>query len=100
MGGYFINYFNRFGRQWQVYVEAEGEYRTRAENLGLFYVRNHQGLSVPLSALTRIEERSGPEFIMRYNEDRSAQINGSAAHEYSSGQAMHALEDVFAQTMP
>src|SRR5262249_49805408 len=51
MGGYFVNYFNRFGRQWQVYVEAEGEYRTRAENLGLFYVRNNQGQSVPLSAL-------------------------------------------------
>ena len=43
MGGYFINYFNRFGRQWQVYVQAEGDYRTRAENLGLFYVRNHDG---------------------------------------------------------
>ena len=46
MGGYFVNYFNRFGRQWQVYIEAEDQYRTRAENIGLFYVRNNQGQSV------------------------------------------------------
>jgi HAE1 family hydrophobic/amphiphilic exporter-1 len=100
MGGYFINFFNRFGRQWQVYVEAEGDYRTRPENLGLFYVRNSQGQSVPLSALTRIERRTGPEFILRYNEYRSAQINGAAAPGYSSAQATRALEQVFAQTMP
>jgi len=67
MGGSFINYFNRFGRQWQVYVEAEGAYRDRAENVGQFYVRNRDGDMVPLSALTRFESRSGPEFTMRYN---------------------------------
>jgi HAE1 family hydrophobic/amphiphilic exporter-1 len=100
MGGYFINFFNRFGRQWQVYVEAEGDYRTRPENLGLFYVRNARGESVPLSAVTQIEHRTGPEFIMRYNEYRCAQINGSAAPGYSSAQATRALEEVFAQTMP
>ena len=100
MGGYFINYFNRFGRQWQVYVEAEGEYRTKAENVGLFYVRNSLNQSVPLSALTKVESRVGPEFIMRYNAYRSAQINGTAAQGYSSGQATRALEEVFAQTMP
>ena len=43
MGGYLVNYFNRFGRQWQVYVEAEGDYRTRAENMGQFYVANNRG---------------------------------------------------------
>src|SRR5208282_4787045 len=48
MGGAFINYFNRFGRQWQVYTQAEGSYRTRAENLGQFYVRNANGNMVPL----------------------------------------------------
>jgi len=79
MGGYFIDYFNRFGRQWQVYIQAEGEYRTRAENLGLFYVRNHDGEAVPLAALTSAKSISGPEFTMRYNLYRSAQINGSAA---------------------
>jgi len=100
MGGYFINYFNRFGRQWQVYVEAEGEYRTKAENLGLFYVRNGQGQSVPLAAITRVVQRTGPEFIMHYNEYNASQINGTAASGYSSSQARRALEAVFAQTMP
>jgi HAE1 family hydrophobic/amphiphilic exporter-1 len=100
MGGSFINYFNRFGRQWQVYVEAEGEYRNRAENVGQFYVRNNRGDMVPLSALTRFESRAGPEFTMRYNLFRSAQIIGSAAPGYSSAQATAALEQVFAETMP
>ena len=100
MGGLFINYFNRFGRQWQVYVEAEGSYRTRSENVGQFYVRNANGQMVPLSALLKFDSRSGPEFTMRFNEYRSAQLNGSAAPGYSSDQAMKALEEVFAQTMP
>ncbi len=100
MGGAFVNYFNRFGRQWQVYVQAEGEFRTRAENLGQFYVRNGNGDMVPLSALISIERRTGPEFTMRYNLYRSAQINGSAAPGFSSAQAMAALEEVFEQTMP
>jgi len=100
MGGLFVNYFNRFGRQWQVYIEAEGEYRTRAENVGQFYVRNSTGDRVPLSALTRFESRMGPEFTMRYNMYRSAQLNGSAAPGFSSGQAMKALEETFDQTMP
>jgi len=100
MGAYFVNYFNRFGRQWQVYVQAEGEYRTQAEQLGQFYVRNGNGDTVPLSALTKLEERSGPEFTMRYNLYRSAQINASAAPGYSSLQAMKALEEVFEKNMP
>jgi hydrophobic/amphiphilic exporter-1 (mainly G- bacteria), HAE1 family len=100
MGGLFINYFNDFGRTWQVYVEAEAPYRSNMENLGQFYVRNSGGDRVPLSALTKFESRSGPEFTMRYNEYRSAQINGSAAPGYSSDQATAALEEVFRQTMP
>jgi HAE1 family hydrophobic/amphiphilic exporter-1 len=100
MGGLFVNYFNRFGRQWQVYIEAEGDYRTRAENVGQFYVRNNAGQMVPLSALTKFEAQSGPEFTMRFNMYRSAQLNGSAAPGYSSTQAMKALEEVFDQTMP
>jgi HAE1 family hydrophobic/amphiphilic exporter-1 len=100
MGGLFINYFNRFGRQWQVYIEAEGEYRTRAENVGQFFVKNNKGGMVPLAAVTKFESRPGPEFTMRFNEYRSAQINGAAAPGYSAGQAMAAIEEVFAQTMP
>jgi hydrophobic/amphiphilic exporter-1 (mainly G- bacteria), HAE1 family len=100
MGGVLVNYFNEFGRQWQVWVEAEGAYRTRVENLGQFYVVNKTGMRVPLSTLTQAESRVGPEFTLRYNEYRGAQINGAAAPGYSSRQATAALEQVFAQTMP
>src|SRR6202045_2876302 len=75
MGGLFINYFNRFGRQWQVYVEAEGDYRTRPENAGEFYVRNNRGEMAPLTSLISFQPRPGPEFTMRFTEYRSAQIN-------------------------
>jgi hydrophobic/amphiphilic exporter-1 (mainly G- bacteria), HAE1 family len=100
MGGLFVNYFNRFGRQWQVYVQAEGDYRTRAENIGQFYVTNNEGQPVPMSALTSIRPTAGPEFTLRYNLYRGAQINGSAAPGYSSSQALAALEETFKATMP
>ena len=100
MGGYFINYFNRFGRQWQVYIEAEDQDRANVNNVGRYYVFNNKGESVPLSTLTTIKRRVGPEFTQRFNEYRSAQINGSAAPGYSADQATAALEDVFKQTMP
>jgi hydrophobic/amphiphilic exporter-1 (mainly G- bacteria), HAE1 family len=100
MGGLFVNYYNDFGRTWQVYVEAEAPYRATTDDLGQFYVRNRQGQTVPLTALAKFETRYGPEFTMRYNEYRSAQINVSAAPGYSSDQATAALEDVFKQTMP
>jgi len=99
MGGAFVNYFNLFGLQWQTYVEAEGAYRTVPENIGQFYVRNSTGQSVPMSSITSIDHlKSGPEFVMRYNLYQCAQINGSPAEGYSSGQATSALEDVFKQT--
>jgi HAE1 family hydrophobic/amphiphilic exporter-1 len=100
MGGTLVNYFNRFGLQWQVYVQADGDYRTAAENLGKFYVRNNTGEMVPLGTLTSTYPRSGPEFVMRYNLFNCVQINASAAPGYSSGQVMDALEDVFHKSMP
>jgi hydrophobic/amphiphilic exporter-1 (mainly G- bacteria), HAE1 family len=100
MGGAFVNYFNRFGRQWQVYVQSEGDYRTRPENLGQFYVLNKTGNMVPLAALTHVRATIGPEFTMRYNLFQAAQINASARPGYSSAQAMRAMEEVFAETMP
>jgi HAE1 family hydrophobic/amphiphilic exporter-1 len=100
MGGPFINYFNRFGRQWQVYLLAEGDYRARAENIDQFYVRNKDGDMVPLSTLVTILPTFGPEFTMRFNEYRAAQINAVAAPGRSSGDVMRALEEVFAATMP
>src|SRR5260370_32775694 len=100
MGGFFVNYFNRFGRTWQVYIEAEGDYRTDAKNVGQFFVRNSTGTPVPLDAISTIKDVAGPEFTLRYNEYRSAQINCAAAPGYSSNQAMAALEEDFRQTMP
>ena len=100
MGSYFVNYFNRFGRQWQVFVQAEGDYRKDVDQVGQFFVKNKDGAMVPLSAVTNSETISGPEFTMRYNLYRSAQIIGSAGPGYSSAQAMKALEEVFKQTMP
>jgi HAE1 family hydrophobic/amphiphilic exporter-1 len=100
MGGLFVNYFNRFGRVWQVYVQAEGEFRTEAENVGLFRVRNKDGETVPLSTLVTMKTTSGPEFTNRFNGYRAAQINGILAPGYSSAQGRQALEEVFVQTMP
>ena len=100
MGGYFVNYFNRFGRQWQVFVQAEGEFRTKAENVGLFHVRNSNNEMVPLSTVTNVQTRAGPEFTIRFNLYRAAQVNAAAAAGFSSREAMNALEQTFAETMP
>ncbi len=100
LGGAFVNYYNEYGRVWQVYVQAEGEFRTRPENVGQFYVRNAAGQPVPLSTLVTMREVNGPEFTTRFNEYRAAQINGIVMPGYSTRQAMRALEQVFAETMP
>ena len=100
MGGAFVNYFNRFGRQWQVYVQAEGDYRNNAKNLGQFYVLNNTNQMVPLAAITSVRSTQGPEFSMRYNLHEAAQINASAKPGFSSAQVMKAMEEVFAETMP
>src|SRR5438128_2021935 len=99
LGGAFVNYFNQYGRVWQVYVQAEGQFRTQADNVGRFYVRNAAGQPVPLSTLVRMREVNGPEFTTRFNEYRAAQINGLLAPGFSTRQGMRALEEVFAQTM-
>jgi hydrophobic/amphiphilic exporter-1 (mainly G- bacteria), HAE1 family len=100
LGGAFVNYFNQYGRVWQVYVQAEGEFRTETDNVGRFYVRNAQGQPLPLSSLVSMKAINGPEFTTRFNEYRAAQINGLLAPGFSTRQGMRALEEVFAQTMP
>jgi HAE1 family hydrophobic/amphiphilic exporter-1 len=100
MGGIFINYFNRFGRVWQVYIQAEGAYRNEAENLGRFYVKNSEGGMVPLAAIVSTEKIYGPEFTMRFNQHNTAQLMVIPAPGYSGGQAMAALEELFADVMP
>ncbi len=100
LGGLFVNQFNRFGRQWRVFVQAEGEDRVAPEQIGEFYVRNDAGSMVPLAALQSTEKTFGPQFTNRFNVYRAAQVNGAAAPGYSSGQAMAALEDVARTTLP
>jgi len=100
LGGAFVNYFNQYGRVWQVYVQAEGQYRTRPEDVGQFYVRNAAGRAVPLSTLVNMRQVNGPEFTTRFNGYRAAQINGILAPGYSTRQGMRALEQGFAETMP
>ena len=101
MGGLFINYFNRFGRQWQVYIEAEGDYRTRPENVGQFYVRNARGEMVPLSALTKFESarRAGIHHALQRIPLGAIERQRGAGLS-APNQAMKALEEIFAQTMP
>ena len=100
MGGYLVNYFNRFGRQWQTYVEAEGTSRTDIANINQFYVRSANGGQVPLGSLVKVSQITGPEFIFRFNEFNAAQINITGKPGYSSGQIRKAVEEVFHQTMP
>jgi HAE1 family hydrophobic/amphiphilic exporter-1 len=100
MGGYLVNYFNRFGRQWQTYVEAEGTSRTDINNINQFYVRSANGGQVPLSSLVKVRKITGPEYVYRFNEFNAAQVNISAKPGYSSGQVRAALEDTFKKVMP
>jgi hydrophobic/amphiphilic exporter-1 (mainly G- bacteria), HAE1 family len=100
LGGSYINQFNRFGRQWKVYLQAEPEYRTSADKIKDFYVRNAKGDMTPLASLATIKRVSGPEYTNRFNLFRSIQINGSPAPGFSSGQAMTAMEQVANEVLP
>ena len=100
MGGYLVNYFNRFGRQWQTYVEAEGSSRTDIKNISQFYVRSANGSQVPLGSLVKVRQITGPEYIFRFNEFNAAQVNITGKPGYSSGQIRAALEKTFAEVMP
>jgi HAE1 family hydrophobic/amphiphilic exporter-1 len=100
LGGSLVNYFNRFGRQWQTYVEAEGDSRTNIDNIGQFYVTAANGNRVPLSAVTTVRRITGPEFTTRFNEYEAAGITIVAPPGVSSGQVMDFVEQTFAQTMP
>ncbi|MEO8379047.1 MAG: multidrug efflux RND transporter permease subunit [Acidobacteriota bacterium] len=100
LGGSFVNQFNRFGRQWRVFLQADAAERLTPEAIGQFFVRNNDGNMVPLSAVTTIRQTSGPEYTQRFNLYRAAQVTGAAAPGYSSGQAMAALEDVARKTLP
>ena len=101
LGGSYVNDFNRFGRLYRVYVQADAETRLKAEDIGKIYVRSKTtNEMVPLSTLVTIRDIAGTELTTRFNLLRSVEIQGSAAPGYTSGQALAALEQVFAETMP
>ncbi len=100
LGSSYVNDFNRFGRVYKVYVQAEPEYRRDPEQLGLFFVRSQSGQMVPLDTLVSTSPTTGPEFTNRFNLYRSAEITGAPAPGYSSGDAMRALEEVAADVLP
>jgi hydrophobic/amphiphilic exporter-1 (mainly G- bacteria), HAE1 family len=100
LGSAYINDFNRFGRVYKVFIQAEPEYRRDPTQFGLFFVRGSQGQMVPLDTLVTTRETSGPEFTNRFNLYRSAEITGVPAPGYSSAQALAALEQVAAETLP
>jgi hydrophobic/amphiphilic exporter-1 (mainly G- bacteria), HAE1 family len=101
MGGNYVNDFNRFGRLFRVYVQADADYRRKPKDIGDVYVRSHTTNSmIPLSTLVTITSESGTEVTVRFNLFRSVEINGVPGRGFTSGQALAALEDVFKQTMP
>jgi HAE1 family hydrophobic/amphiphilic exporter-1 len=100
LGGFYVNQFNRFGRVWKVYVEAEPQYRARAKDVGQFYVTNNAGTMVPLSTLVDMQRVSGPEYTTRFNEYRSIEIFAAPAPGYSTGDAMNAITEVAHQVLP
>jgi multidrug efflux pump len=100
LGGLYVNDFNRFGRTWRVMLQAEPQYRARPEDVDQFFVRTSQGDMVPLSTLVNVQSVSGPEVVYRYNRFRSAQVTGTNAPGYSSGQAAAAMEEVAREVLP
>jgi HAE1 family hydrophobic/amphiphilic exporter-1 len=100
LGGVFVNQFNRFGRQWRVFLQAEAEARLNPEDIGHFHVRSAGGQMIPLSTVVNARRIFGPEYTQRFNLFRAAQVTGLPRPGFSSGQAMQALEEVAAQTLP
>ncbi len=100
LGGAYVNDFNRFGRLYKVYVQAEPEYRADIDSLRFFYVRNRDGDMVPLSTISSVSRSSGAEFTNRFNLFRSAEVTGQPAPGYTSAQALGALERVAEETLP
>jgi HAE1 family hydrophobic/amphiphilic exporter-1 len=100
LGGLSVNQFNRFGRQWRVFLQAESDARMQPDDIGRFYVRNDRQTMVPLSTLVTLNKTYGPTYTNRFNLYRAAQLIGAAAPGYSSGQALNALEEVARATLP
>ena len=100
LGGYYVNDFNRFGRLYKAYIQAEPEYRLDESKIHNFFVKNAEGTMVPLSALVTVRDINGPEFTNRFNLNRSVELSGAPAKGFSSIQALNALEEVADEVLP
>jgi hydrophobe/amphiphile efflux-1 (HAE1) family protein len=100
LGSSYVNDFNKFGRVYKVYVQAEPEFRRDPNQLGLFYVRSQTGGMVPLDTLVTTKPSAGPEFTNRFNLFRTAEVTGVPAAGYSSAQALDALEETAKEVLP
>ena len=100
LGSLYANDFNRFGRTYQVNVQAEQSQRISAEQIGQLKVRNAHGEMVPLSTFVHVSDSAGPDRVMHYNGVLTAEINGGAAAGFSSGQAQAAMEKLLREELP
>ena len=100
LGSLYVNNFNKYGRVYNVYVQAEDTYRSRPSDIGEMYVRSDTGNMVPLKALVDLKDTKGPSLISRFNSFNAARINGNAAAGFSSGQAMSAMEEIAREVLP
>lgn len=99
-GSIYVNDFNMFNRIYRVYIQAEAPFREHRENLGLFHVKGNGGKMIPITSLGNTNYTTGAGTIKRFNMFTSAPITGEAAHGYSSGQAMKAIEEIAKNHLP
>lgn len=100
LGGAYVNDFTKYGRLYKAYVQAEPEYRQSEKGLELFFVQNRDGVSVPLSTFVDVVPDAGPDYTVRFNLLRAAEVTGAPASGYSSAEALNALEEVAAEVLP
>jgi len=100
LGGTYVNDFNRFGRLYKAYIQAEPKYRQNENQINLFFVKNKEGKSVPLAAFVDIKDIVGPDFTNRFNLYRAIELTGGPASGYTSAQALDALEEVAGEVLP
>ncbi|OYU96398.1 MAG: hydrophobe/amphiphile efflux-1 family RND transporter [Bacteroidetes bacterium B1(2017)] len=100
LGGAYVNNFNRFGRQYRTYVQSEAEYRMTPDDLKGYFIRDSKGQMIPMSTLASVKDTTGPDYTIRHNMYRAAEVNGNAAPGFSSTQALAALEEVAKETLP
>ena len=100
LGGAYVNDFNRFGRLYKAYIQAEPEYRQKKEQIDLFFIKNRDGRSVPISAFVDVKDVVGPDFTNRFNLFRAVELTGGPAKGYTSAQALAALEATATEVLP